>query len=232
MDSTPDMKITGSANSDQLGNSVARGGDVNGDGYADIILGAYYSSGALIKMGKVYVVYGGEYTNKEIDLAGTALSVTVLNGIKNNEFFGYSVGYAGDVNDDGYNDVLVGSKYQGMDCLESNPDTTCKRYFQGNAYIFFGGPSMDTTADVTFTGEDFYDKLGTAVAGAGDVNGDGYCDILVGAYLKDNSESNNAGKAYLYLGNNRNNINNVADATFTGVDEEGRAGYSVYRIGE
>ena len=73
--------------------------------------------------------------------------------------------------------------------------------FTGRAYIYNGGASVDSAPDLTLTGEENSDWFGTAVAGAGDVDGDGYYDLLVGAYLADDGAGDdNSGKTYLYIG--------------------------------
>ncbi len=83
--------------------------------------------------------------------------------------FGHSVAPAGDVNGDGYSDVIAGAPYNGAGGTGV-----------GQAYVYFGGASMDNTADVTLTGAAAGDYFGYSVAPAGDVNGDGYSDVIVG----------------------------------------------------
>jgi hypothetical protein len=86
--------------------------------------------------------------------------------------FGVSVSGAGDVNGDGYADVIVGA-----------PGNAAAGSAAGGAYIFYGGPSAGAVAGLTLTGEAANDNFGFSVSGAGDVNGDGYADVIVGAYL-------------------------------------------------
>lgn len=222
MNSIVDVKITAEGSFDQLGSSVARGGDIDGDGYGDVIVGAPYAdvNTAGDERGRAYIIYGGKSVNTDIDLASPSSSITVLSGLIDKAFLGTSVGYAGDVNNDGYSDVVVGGWYRGMDAL-----------FKGRAYVYLGGGSMrdtaeDTTPDVTFTGENQEDRFGTAVAGAGDIDGDGFYDILVGAYLADGSGTDR-GRVYLYLGGAL--PNNSADAIFTGNIDNGWTGYSLYK---
>ena len=76
----------------------------------------------------------------------------------------------GDVNGDGYDDILVGAYFNDAAATDA-----------GSAYVFFGGPAADTVADLTLTGEAAGDTFGLSVSSAGDINGDGYADVLVGA---------------------------------------------------
>ena len=99
--------------------------------------------------------------------------------------FGYNVADAGDVNNDGYDDVIVGCNQQ--------------YYAKGSVYVFTGGPAMDAVADVAISGNTSYEGFGCSVSGAGDVNNDGYDDVVVGAYMNKTYDSN-AGAIYIYLG--------------------------------
>ena len=117
-----------------------------------------------------------------------AITERFFTGQAAGDLFGYSVSRAGDVNGDGYSDIIVGAN--GNDAGGNNA---------GRAYIYFGGASMDNTADVILTGEAAGDYFGYSVSTAGDVNGDGYSDVIVGAYLNDAGGSD-AGRAYIYFG--------------------------------
>jgi len=164
---------SGEATDNYFGLSVATAGDVNGDGYADVIVGAYaYSSGT----GKAYLYTGGP--------SGlTTASAWSAEGEATSNYFGYSVSTAGDVNGDGYTDVLVGAREYGGST--------------GKAYLFMGGPSgLSATPSWSAVGEGMIHFFGVSVATAGDVNGDGYADVLVGAF----GYNSNRGKAYLYTG--------------------------------
>ncbi|MDQ3019082.1 MAG: integrin alpha [Bacteroidota bacterium] len=181
----PDVIATGEAANDNFGGSVSGAGDVNGDGYGDVIVGAYkYNS----LTGRAYIYYGGPSTDNYPDV--------IITGETTNNNFGVSVSGAGDVNGDGYDDVIAGA-------YEYNSAT-------GRAYIYYGGPAMNNVADVTMTGETTNNNFGIAVSGAGDVNADGYSDVIVGADLYGAS----TGRAYVYYGGAI--MNNVADVTMTG----------------
>ena len=140
---------------------------MNGDGYADVIVGGYGF------FDRVYIYSGGPIMDNIPDVM-MATQAT-------DDGFGKSVSTAGDVNGDGYADVIVGAYvYSGS---------------IGRAYIFFGGSIMDNTADVIMTGESINNNFGTSVSTAGDMNGDGYADVIVGA----DGYSTGTGRAYIYL---------------------------------
>ncbi len=197
----PDERFTGEAPGNSFGVSVATAGDVNGDGYSDIIVGAYTYSDSV---GRAYIYYGGPTMDNIADVT--------LNGNALYNYFGSSVSTAGDVNRDGYADVIVG-----MFNYSSNP---------GRAYIYFGGAAMNNSADVTLTGEAASDLFGISVSTAGDVNGDGYSDVIVGA----DSYFSEYGKAYIYFGGA--NMNNTADVTMVGFLPKEYFGSSVSTAGD
>ena len=210
MNNVADIILTGAAVSDNFGTSVSSAGDVNGDGYSDVIVGANFNDAGGTNAGRAYIYFGGSSMNNvaDINLTGAAAS----------DNFGTSVSTAGDVNGDGYSDVIVGASAN--DAGGTNA---------GRAYVYFGGSSMNDIADVLITGEAASDGLGISVATAGDVNGDGYSDLIVGAYLNDAGGSN-AGRAYVYFGGSV--MNNVADVTLTGVAVSDQFGISVSTAGD
>ncbi|MBX3054721.1 MAG: FG-GAP repeat protein, partial [Caldilineaceae bacterium] len=171
---SPTFTATGEGTNNYFGASVAGAGDVNGDGYADVIVGAEgYSS----YTGRAYLFPGGP-SGLSASPAFTAIGEATFDS------FGWSVAGAGDVNGDGYADVIVGAIGYGN--------------YTGRTYLFHGGPSgLSASPAFTATGEGTYNNFGASVAGAGDVNGDGYADVIVGAYGYDNS---NTGRAYLFPG--------------------------------
>ncbi|MBK8551269.1 MAG: FG-GAP repeat protein [Ignavibacteria bacterium] len=139
----------------------------------------------------------------------------VLSGEINGNRFGYSVSTAGDVNGDGFSDVIVGDyQYQG---------------YKGRAYIFYGGLSVDTVADIIMTGESGNNRFGLSVASAGDLNGDGYSDVIVGAPNNDGA-NDIAGRAYIYFGGVE--MDGVVDKTLYGQESYDNFGYSVSTAGD
>ena len=173
---TPEIlyTFTGEASSDNLGYSVSGAGDVNNDGYADLIVGAHWNDAGGTNAGRAYV-YSGQ----------TGALLYTFTGAATDDLFGCSVSGAGDVNNDGYADVIVGARYNDAGGSDA-----------GRAYVYSG----QTGAPLyTFTGAAGADLFGGSVSGAGDVNKDGYADLIVGAYFNDAGGSD-AGRAYVYSG--------------------------------
>ncbi|MEO8665954.1 MAG: integrin alpha [Ignavibacteria bacterium] len=201
MNNVADVIFTGEAVNNQFGFCVSFAGDVNGDGYSDVIVGAHgYSSNT----GRAYIFLGGAVMNNIADVT--------LTGAAPVDIFGWSVSDAGDVNADGYSDVIVGAWGYNS--------------YTGRAYIFYGGAVMNNLADITITGETVNDSFGFSVSGAGDVNGDGYYDVITSAPGYDTT----AGRAYLYYGGAI--MNNTADIVFTGVVAPDQFGSSVSEAGD
>lgn len=175
LSATPVTTLIGSNPGDHFGNCVASAGDVNGDGFSDVVVGAY---GASSFKGAAYLFSGSN--------TGLIATPTILNGINISDGFGLSVASAGDVNGDGYSDVIVGANG-----VNSNTGTAYLYLSNGN------GPVLSVSLDTTLTGLNSGDNFGYSVACAGDVNGDGYSDIIVGAY----GVLTNTGAAYIFLGN-------------------------------
>ena len=195
MDHNIDIILTGEVAGDNFGKSVSTCGDVNGDGYGDVIVGALFNDTGGNNAGRAYIYFGGEIMDNVVDL--------ILTGLSANDWFGFRVSTAGDVNGDGYSDVIVGAYLN--DAAATNA---------GRAYIYFGGTGMNNTADVILTGENANDWFGYSVSTAGDVNGDGYSDVIVGA-LYNSSGGTYAGRSYIYMGDSA--MNTTADVILTGV---------------
>lgn len=168
----------------EFGYSVASAGDVNNDGFSDVIVGADEFDTVNYRAGKAYIYLGGA--------AGLSAGPVWTSSGDDQRLaeFGYSVAGAGDVDNDGYDDVIVGA--WDFDTLNSGA---------GKAYVYLGGPLGPSGSPVwTSSGDDQGSAgYGRSVASAGDVNDDGYADVIVGAY-DFNATNNQAGKAYVYLG--------------------------------
>ena len=179
---TPAWTVESNQGDAQLGSSVATAGDVNGDGYTDVIVGAHKYDNGQIDEGRALVYHG----------SGTGLRLTPAWSYESNEagaFFGYSVATAGDVNGDGFSDVIVGAIQEDT----VYPD-------EGSAYFFQGSAAgLSAVWHWSARGDQVGALFGCSVATAGDVNGDGFSDVLVGAYLYDSGQTNE-GRAFSYHG--------------------------------
>jgi hypothetical protein len=178
----PDWTAESDQPSSQFGYSVAGAGDVNGDGYDDVIVGGPSFNNGQEYEGRAFAFYG---------------SAAGLNAIPNwtaepdrrAAFFGGSVATVGDVNGDGYDDVIVGAA--GYDNGE---------FDEGRAFAYYGSAAgLSATPNWTAESDKAFSSFGGSVAGAGDVNGDGYSEVIVGAALYNNGQLRQ-GKAFAYYG--------------------------------
>jgi len=179
---TPSWSAVGIERDAMFGNSVSGAGDVNGDGYDDLIIGAEDHDAGGGAVGAAFLYYGGAG-----GLASTP-AWTALGEDSNNRF-GCAVAGAGDVNGDGYDDVLVGA-YRWMDT----------QVRQGKAVLFLGGPGgLEAAPSWDVIGSDSGQNLGSALASAGDVNGDGFDDVLIGSPGYSDPQADE-GKVMLFTG--------------------------------
>jgi Ca2+-binding RTX toxin-like protein len=197
LDGSNGFQIGGAAAGDQAGHSVASAGDVNGDGFGDLIVGAP-DINSLDQDGSAYVVFGhaGGFTAtvSVADLDGT--NGFSLTGADIGDQTGYSVASAGDVNGDGFADLIVGAPFGGS--------------FAGSSYVVFGKASgfsptlsltdLNGTDGFRMDGASAFDEAGLSVASAGDVNGDGYGDLIVGAPTSSDNGRGNSGASFVVFG--------------------------------
>jgi hypothetical protein len=174
----PDWITIGENSADNYGQSLRAAGDVNGDGYDDVIVGARdYNSGG----GKAYLFYGGAVG---LDLTPD-LAFTGPQAIGN---YGYSVGTIGDVNDDGFADVAIGA-----------PSYTADQTWEGLVYVHMGSDQgLVVTPTLILEGDAIYSRFGCDIKPAGDVNDDGYDDFIVGAFQ--HGYPNSVGAAFVFYG--------------------------------
>ena len=199
------ITIFGADAGDVSGWSVSNGGDVNGDGFDDLLIGARTgdaAGNAKSAAGETYIVYGGTQLPTGIDLATLGSAGVTIYGSDFQDYSGTSVSSAGDVNGDGFDDVLIGA-FRADTLGNSKRDA-------GESYVVFGGPSLAQnidlatlgTAGITIYGADLDERSGSSVSNAGDVNGDGFDDLLIGAYFAKSlgNVKSRAGNSYLIFG--------------------------------
>jgi hypothetical protein len=167
-----------------FGNVVSTAGDIDDDGYDDVIVGARNEDpgASPLDAGRAYVFSGA---------TGALLYTLVSPNEEQAGEFGYSVCAAGDVSGDGYADVIVGAWKEDVGPGLGNA---------GRAYVF-SGASGDTLYSLTSPNAEASGRFGFSVSGAGDADGDGACDVVIGAYFEDPGLSpRDAGRAYLFSG--------------------------------
>ncbi len=214
--------INGSEAGGRSGYSVSGAGDFNGDGLDDVIIGAPRADN---NTGKSYVVFGTRSRfNFGLDLSSlNGSNGFVLNGINQNDLSGSSVSSAGDINGDGLADIIIGAP-------GADPNNNLSA---GSSYVVFGSreefgssfelSSLDGSNGFVLNGINQDDFSGLSVSDAGDINGDGVDDLIIGARLADPDDRENAGQSYVIFGNvapqldlNGNETGNDFTATFTG----------------
>lgn len=192
----PASLVVASSDNTDFAGTVAPAGDMNGDGFADVAIGSEAIDRAWVHLGSET----GLSPEPHVTLSGAASS-----------FFGASASYAGDLNGDGYDDLVVGAPVP-----------------PGSATVFLGGSPLDAEGDGTLIGGiGAGEYFGASVAAAGDVNGDGFDDVAIGATGTSNG-GGSAGSAHLFHGATGSTFDGVSDGNFYGEPGE-EAGAAVAR---
>jgi hypothetical protein len=188
LSSGADATFSNEAAGDEAGSAVAGLGDVNGDGYADLAVGAPENDNGGAGAGSAYVIFGQAAPAS----LGLGSADAALRGADASDYAGSALANAGDANGDGYADVLVGAYY----------DETAGAG-AGAGYLCYGGSAFSgltlTAADATFLGESTRDSAAETVGWAGDLDGDGTDELLIGA-PSENTGGSGAGAVYLIFG--------------------------------
>jgi len=182
-----DKVFTGETLGDFFGGYIDASGDVNGDGYPDLVVSAErWPNGN--KQGRVYLFYGGPNMDTKPD--------RIFNGEKTGDLFGVGV-TLGDINGDPFADLIVGA--------------VAHNSGQGRVYVFYGGPEMDTNPDKIFDGEEPNSWFGRWSC-VGDLNGDKCPDLIVDAVHWDDTR----GRVYVFYGSGGADMDTTADKIFDG----------------
>ncbi|MBT7292822.1 MAG: S8 family serine peptidase, partial [Rhodospirillaceae bacterium] len=208
------FELLGIAADAYSGISVSGVGDIDGDGFDDILIGAPNRGFSSDLSGKAFVVFGSasgmpstiELRDLLSENGGDGSDGFVLFGAEDADQFGRSVSSAGDVNGDGFDDLIVGAPSY----------VSLSNEAAGDAYVVFGSGAGfaaelnmvnllsagggDGSDGFVIHGIDSQDHAGLHVSGGGDINGDGYSDLVVTAFRGDPGGTNNAGETFVILG--------------------------------
>ncbi len=227
------------ADGDHLGFSIAGGGDLDADGFADILVGApgdvTTTPATATTPGAVYVIHGAAgLGNLDVTDSGSFTAPDFkITGAANGDQFGYAVASIGDVNGDGYDDLAIGAPHA----------TVQDRAEAGLVYVVYGSATLSGVdlgqigqgiGGFTISGAAAGDHLGSSIAFAGDVNGDGLADIIVGAPGSSNNNRVGNGAAYIVLGSTAGGNVDLAQSgpSITGDHAEGHIGTTVATTGD
>ncbi|NKI34178.1 choice-of-anchor D domain-containing protein [Wenzhouxiangella sp. XN79A] len=240
LDGSNGFALDGVSEFDRAGSAVALDGDVNGDGFADLVIGAYTADpDGRDAAGSAYVVFGraGAWPARFslADLDGS--NGVRIDGAQSRDFLGDEVALLGDINGDGFDDV-------GLAAVDGGANGA----WSGRGYVIYGRPSFPAVLDLQtldagsgfrFDGEAAGDNLGDAIAGAGDVNGDGFDDFVVGASSASAGGLDDAGRTYLVFGASSfpldfdlSGLNGSNGVRFDGAVAQDRSGISASGAGD
>ncbi|MBD2535860.1 FG-GAP repeat protein [Nostoc flagelliforme FACHB-838] len=237
LNGTNGFTITGINQIDTIGNSVSNAGDINNDGIDDLIIGGF---------GKSYVVFGRTNVGSSGSINPSSLDGTngfVINIMANNfNFISFSVSNAGDINNDGINDLVIGA-YQANSNGKENA---------GQSYVIFGGKNVGSggtfnlsdlngTNGFAINGIAADDESGFSVSNGGDINNDGIDDLIIGAWRAPANGVIQAGQTYVLFGGtnigtsgtfNLSDLNGTNGFVINGITENSFSSFSVSNAGD
>ncbi|MEH2071087.1 MAG: Ig-like domain-containing protein [Nostoc sp.] len=243
LDGNNGFVIKGIDEFDRSGRSVSTAGDINGDGFDDLIIGAFAANpNGKYSAGESYVVFGtSNGFGASFDLSSLdGSNGFVINGIDEGDRSGWSVSNAGDFNGDGIDDLIIGAR-------GGKPEG---EIYAGESYVVFGksngfGASFDLSSlngsnGFVINGINERDYSGWSVSSAGDFNGDGIDDLIIGAFAADPNGQEDAGESYLVFGKssgftasfNLSSLDGSNGFVINGNDPDSNSGISVSSAGD
>ncbi|MEH1940860.1 MAG: hypothetical protein V7L01_11665 [Nostoc sp.] len=240
LNGTSGFAINGINPDDRSGNSISSAGDINGDGIDDLIIGADGADPNGDNSGQSYVVFGSKKSFAAQFYLSTlnGTSGFAINGINPNDFSGNSISSAGDINGDGIDDLIIGANG-----ASPNGDSS------GQSYVVFGSKksfaaqfnlsTLNGTSGFAINGINEYDSLGISVSSAGDINGDGVDDLIIGAPFS-SPNGTSSGQSYVVFGSktpfaaqlNLSTLNGTSGFAINGINPDDHSGNSVSSAGD
>lgn len=212
--------LSGEFHNELFGNDVSSAGDVNADGVQDIAVSAPSNPGSGERRGTVHIFFGpfsGEQSRSQSDIT--------IEGESDEDRLG-TISTGGDLNGDGYADIVMAASYSGRMATEG-----------GAVYVFYGpleaGYYSASAADAVISGALDYYQAGYSIDSGGDFDGDGYADLLIGAPCLDDRAGDETGQVYLFYGPILGDVSTLqADVTFVETTPLQNMGVSVAFIGD